>query len=216
MPVGQTDPSVAPANPQQVATVDTRRSDPMAKCDPSVKAGICSANTVPLPPPPRAHGPMDPKIVARNLLKSATLGIERDRLSSYSRLDDFWKQSRPEVRRAMLANPDFKPIVDGAARAFISACFKDNNPTAGDQALHYIYGLAKDSDPGLATALVISAARIFEEDHAVFTRDDKMLESDQTYVEGLNLLIDRSEPGAVQAIESLTARAKRIYVADRR
>ena len=124
-------------------------------------------------------------------------------MDSYARLDDLYgEQVRPEVRRAMLANPKFTEIVDRAAQALIE------QTGAGDQALHYLHGLAAGSHPDLAAALLVSATRIFVEKGAVFSRNDKTLEfPNRTYIEDLSDLIRGSsaQPNrqARQAIKQL-------------
>ncbi len=197
MPVGATGPSVAAVDAQQAPA--TQRSDSRAKCD-SVKPGVCGPSAPPTPHPANTHKSRDRDFVALTIINKAT--NSEDRMHSYATLDELYGEQDPEVRQAMLANPKFAKIVDGAAQALIE------QTGAGDQALHYLHGLAAGSHPDLAAALLVSATRIFVEKGAVFSRNDKTLEfPTRTYVEDLSDLIRGSsaQPNrqARQAVKQL-------------
>jgi hypothetical protein len=129
-------------------------------------------------------------------------------MDSYATLDELYSKQTPEVRRAMFANPKFAKIVDGAARALIE------RTGAGDQALHYLHGLAAGSHPDLAAALVVSVTRIFVEKGAVFSCNDKTLEfPDRTYIEDSSDLVrsssrpsNRRARHAINQLETLVAK----------
>jgi len=134
-------------------------------------------------------------------------------MDSYARLDELYGKQDPEVRQAMLANPKFAKIVDGAAQALISTCLKKgpsgDSIDAGDLALHYLHGLAEGSNTELAAALVVSATRTFVENGVIFTHNDKMLTSNRTYIDDLRRLIGQSNSAASEAIKVLESRAVR-------
>lgn len=151
-------PSVAPGHQQNVAASPAAQPSPQ-----KVKPGNWSSSTGKSASTNNATKAIAAKNIARILIRTTIANSKGDLTKLHTDLADAFRNAKPDVRKAMRENPDYKKIMDVWANNLVSPYLRKASISIhpGDEAMRALHDAAIGCDPELASDLVVSATPVF-------------------------------------------------------